>query len=791
MGLAFACSGQQKPREQAAPPPLSQSKPAATAAAAKSSPVGGVSLESFEPLLSLPDLAEAKQALTRGDAKRAASFVRAKAEKAPSGSLQSLRLHFLLARLLEKASAPKAAAEAYKTAAASPWALRDYAWYFQAKIALRRGDFRTALEHFDKITRGQPLHTQSRAPRADALAGLKRFDEAIDVWRQQLSASTKGGDTATAMRLAEALLGRAAGNTTDPKAKLADVTEALRLSRRVGAEAAANRRTALRAGGLSKRALEMLPRADRARFNQPSPDERLARVRALADAREHESAERAANDLLKALPRSQRYNVVGCEASIFRGKAISAQRETGRAADSLKEAIKHCKDPNQRARSLYLAGRYAARDGRHAQAVQHFARLEKEQPKHRLSDDARMLRALSYFDMGVEARFTKLLAAMPQDYPDGDMMLDGVFRLAMRRIEKGDWSGAASVLDRAADLVSGRDSARGTEFSGRERYFRARAWIETGEAERGYAEFESIVRELPLSYYMLHAYSRLVERDPFGAKRVRDEAVQKSAAEPFTFPQRPELSTPGFTRAMELLRQSEFELARQEIEALGLVKRGAAPELLWAVALLYARAGSAKDAHQVTRGLLTDWLARWPAGDWVKAWELAFPRPHRALVIRETKKNSVPECLVYGVMREESAFDAKAVSHANAYGLMQLIVPTAKMLAKPIGLPYSPAALKRPSVNISLGSRGLAELAKSFRTNPVLAIPGYNAGPGRPRRWLRQRPSMDFDVWVEAIPFNETRRYTKRVLASRAAYAFLYESDIADEMMVLPIRLSR
>ncbi len=790
-GVACACSAQQKPREQGAPPPLTQTKPVASASASVAPGVDGVSLEAFVPLLSLPELSVARKALEQNDPRRAAAAIRSKVKASPSGSLRHLRLQFLLARVLERAGDRTGALAAYEASAGSAWALRDHARFFQGKIAASRGDGAGALAYFDKVTRGQPIYEEMRLLRADALAGLKRWDEAIEIWREHMAKTPAPSDAGTALRLAEALLGRAASRTSSPGAADGDVVEALRLSRRVAAESALPSARSRQAEALANRALEALPRAQRARHAQPSPDERLARVRALSDAREHQAAERAANDLQKAAPRNQRYNVVGCEALILRGKSISAQRETGRAADSLKEAVLHCKDPDQRARALYLAGRFAARDGRHAQAVAHFARLEKELPKHRLADDARMLGALSYFDMGVEARFTELLTAMPQDYPDGDMMLDGVFRLAMRRMEKGDWSGAASVLDRAAELVQGRDSARGTEFSGRERYFRARAWMETGEVERGFAELEAIVRELPLSYYMLHAYSRLVERDPFGAKRVRDEAVQKSAAEPFTFPQRPELQQPGFERAMELLRQSEFDLARQEIEALGLVKAGAAPELLWAVALLYARAGSAKDAHQVTRGLLTDWLARWPSGDWAKAWELAFPRPHHDLVVRETKKNAVPECLVYAVMREESAFDPSAVSHADAYGLMQLIIPTAKMLAKPVGLPYDPASLKRPSVNISLGSRGLAELNKSFRQNPVLAIPGYNAGPGRPRRWLRERPSMDFDVWVEAIPFNETRRYTKRVLASRAAYAFLYESNIADEMMVLPIRLSR
>jgi soluble lytic murein transglycosylase len=150
----------------------------------------------------------------------------------------------------------------------------------------------------------------------------------------------------------------------------------------------------------------------------------------------------------------------------------------------------------------------------------------------------------------------------------------------------------------------------------------------------------------------------------------------------------------------------------------------------------------------------------------------------------------VPEWFIYGVMREESTFQADVVSHADAYGLMQIIPPTARAIGKKAGLPYSREALKRPSVNIAIGSRVLAELSRRFKTNPWLAIPGYNAGPGRPARWLRERPNVDFDIWVEMIPFRETRRYTKRVLASRAAYAFLYYRDNAQTALVLPKRLN-
>ncbi|MEB2325149.1 MAG: transglycosylase SLT domain-containing protein [Sorangiineae bacterium] len=544
-----------------------------------------------------------------------------------------------------------------------------------------------------------------------------------------------------------------------------------------------------RAEQLETRILGVFPKAERARLAPRSLEDELVRVQALLSAHQDDGAEKAADEVLAGLPPAARNQGLACELELLRAKALAMKREAGRAADALGEHLLRCKgDGDQRARALYLAGRYAARDGRHSLAIQRFEELEKEFPRHRLADDARLLSAISYFELGVEARFTELLSSMPDDFPEGDMVVDGVFRLALRRIEKGDWPGAANLLDRAARLVGPRDSVRGADFSGRERYFRARAWIATGERERGTTELAALVRELPLSYYMLQAWSRLLELEPDLARRVRAEAIASSTDEPFRFEYRPEFDTPGFQRAMELLRQSDLEAAKAEIDALGVAKRGADPALLWGLALLYSRAGSAELSHHVTRGLLSDWPQRWPAGDWVKAWQLAYPRPYHAVVEGEAKKNGVSEALIYAIMREESAFDPRAESPAEAYGLMQLVVPTAKLYAK--GLPVSPSALKTPVISITLGARALAKLAGTFENNPLLAIPAYNAGPGRPRRWARGRPNAEFDVWVELIPFRETRRYTKRVLSSRAAYTMLYDPDHAEAALELPLVLA-
>ena len=128
-------------------------------------------------------------------------------------------------------------------------------------------------------------------------------------------------------------------------------------------------------------------------------------------------------------------------------------------------------------------------------------------------------------------------------------------------------------------------------------------------------------------------------------------------------------------------------------------------------------------------------------------------------------------------MREESGFNPKVESFANAIGLMQLIVPTAKRMAKRSERPVTRARLTVPSLNVKLGARYLAHVsARALGLVPLIAA-GYNAGEGAIARWLRARRQLPLDLFVEMIPFREARWYSKRVASSWATYRLLYSAD--------------
>ncbi len=134
--------------------------------------------------------------------------------------------------------------------------------------------------------------------------------------------------------------------------------------------------------------------------------------------------------------------------------------------------------------------------------------------------------------------------------------------------------------------------------------------------------------------------------------------------------------------------------------------------------------------------------------------------------------------LMMAVARRESAFFAGARSSAGAMGLMQLMPATAEQVAKRMGIQLSDGDLYDASINLTLGADYLDGLLSRYRGNRVLALAAYNAGPQRVDQWLRDQP-VPADVWIESIPFYETRAYVKAVLAYRAI--FMRRAAVASE----------
>jgi soluble lytic murein transglycosylase len=151
--------------------------------------------------------------------------------------------------------------------------------------------------------------------------------------------------------------------------------------------------------------------------------------------------------------------------------------------------------------------------------------------------------------------------------------------------------------------------------------------------------------------------------------------------------------------------------------------------------------------------------------------DIRFPMAHRSSLVNAAKAREIHPSWVFAITRQESGFMADARSPVGATGLMQLMPATAKETARRFDIPLSsPQQVLNPNVNIQLGAAYLSQIYGQFNGNRVLASAAYNAGPGRVRQWLKNAEHLPFDVWVENIPFDETRQYVQNVLT----YAVIY-----------------
>jgi soluble lytic murein transglycosylase len=150
-----------------------------------------------------------------------------------------------------------------------------------------------------------------------------------------------------------------------------------------------------------------------------------------------------------------------------------------------------------------------------------------------------------------------------------------------------------------------------------------------------------------------------------------------------------------------------------------------------------------------------------------------FPTPHREQVLQRTREVGLDPAYVYGLIRQESRFITDARSGVGASGLMQVMPATAAWTARRIGLrDFKPHQINDRDINIALGTAYLKLALDDFEGSMAMAAAAYNAGPGRPRVW-RNGPVLEAPVWIENIPFTETRDYVKKVVANTNNYAAL------------------
>ena len=770
VGTSSACrSGSTSPSPLVTNTPTVEAQTAPPARAAMPLPVLHVVLDD-------PRLAKVRDF---DRAKDPAGALRAMREARPIDLSQTERCawDYVEGRYALAANASADALLAFELAQNAACPLAGYATLRSAQALARGGRPDDALARAGLVPQDIAARDETKLVVAESLATKDDRAAALPLWRAWLAANPHGNRWVdTTVRIANALLDGVDGPPESRAREAYDlatkiVIEAPKLADAAGAVASRSR------------AVAVLKPQDPFASEALSDLERAKQAQAWYDAGEPNKA----FDLASAVLASTKTGAAACRAAVTR--ATAAVRARGVKLNGWPEAVTACEKDEQLVTALYSGAKaHASKDPK--VAIDWFSRVEQLFPAHRLADDARYRGALLVAQGGGEGdveRAEQMLRSLPDAYPAGDMRTEALFHVALGKIQRGEWEAAKPLLDRIVTLVP---DDRHWATAGRAEYFRARAAAATGDADGARSRYVRIVEQYPLSFYMLLAYARVATADPALAARVLKDAAQRDVAGAFPSRVHPILESPSIARAARLLEVGDVDAARREVTASGALADGVDSEVVWAIGALYNQAGLPELGHQFSRGRLTDFLAHYPEGRWRVPWQVAYPRAFEAVVVKCCAQNTLPTPLAWGIMREESSFIADVRSHSNAIGLMQLIPPTAKWMATGTSIPSDEASLKRPEVSVELGTKLLSKL-RGTHGHPALAIGAYNAGGGAVERWVTAKTSDELDLFVELVPYDETRNYIKRVLSSQAAYAYLYDSTALKEPLGLPLRLGR
>ncbi len=473
--------------------------------------------------------------------------------------------------------------------------------------------------------------------------------------------------------------------------------------------------------------------------------------------------------LRPVLPRLKVPDPLACRARLVEGRALRKERRHSEAQEALAPVARACKDPDLRVRALYLLGTSQAVVAP-AAAVKTFDAVAKEFPENPLADDALYVAADLLAQDGDTQGALSRLERIAERYPEGDQLGEALFKAFWLRHQVGDEAGALAAL---AALEKARGGAEESYDVERARYWRARVLDRGKQPNQALVLWEALALEHPGTYYGLLARERLAERDPVRSARVGTQlAVLPVAATPTAFDAGTLLEDPHFLAGAALLRLGFNEAASSEL--LAARRTGQPPEAQRLLVEALARTGDVRSAHGVARLALRRDLSGPVAPGSRDLWSIAYPDAFRDLVVRYTRGSPVEPELLQALMREESALDPRALSWAGAVGLTQLMLPTAREMAKALRIRAPNAEqLQNPSTNIQLGAAYLGRLLQRFEGNVALALASYNAGEGAVNRWRSARPETELDRWVEEIPLSETRGYVKRVLRSWNTYRLL------------------
>jgi soluble lytic murein transglycosylase len=328
---------------------------------------------------------------------------------------------------------------------------------------------------------------------------------------------------------------------------------------------------------------------------------------------------------------------------------------------------------------------------------------------------------------------------------------------AWMNYQNKNWSQSAEEMQKLSELV------KETGEVSRSLFFQARSLENLDKKEEAKKIYEKIIADDFYSFYALASYNRLNRKLPALTKLTPQMSLPIDAELSFMNDEQR-----GVFR--DLIKHGEIDYAERsipfftsknnEVFQLGLELAQTGQRYLPLFAS-FARLPNADKMDAVIR-----------FGDYL------FPRIHEEEVLKMSEKTEIPTSLIYAIMKQESAFNEKSRSGADALGLMQVIPALAKNLSKKYQVSYStPEDLYNPIINIRLGTLELKDQVSKQKGQLTFVAAAYNAGPNALARWIKEHSTDDIFEFIENIPYDETRSYVKIIARNKLFYERIKNKD--------------
>ena len=471
----------------------------------------------------------------------------------------------------------------------------------------------------------------------------------------------------------------------------------------------------------------------------------LAKGEALIEARRYAEAIRALNGIpMRGLPSEEADRI-----HVRLGRAYVSSNRNSDAQATLKKI--QAGSPHEAEAALLLA-RLAARRARSAAPYEDVARRF---PGTHWAEEALLALANDHQKDARDEDALPYYRRLLDEFPDGRYVERATWRVGVGDFRAGRYEDAARLLERTARQ---RPQASTTPAF---LYWTARAREARGRTAEARGLFEETARRFKRSYHGVLAQQAL-DRLPAGPSALLPGLV---AAGPPTL----DVAEPDLSRIRQLLLIERYADAIEELNALPRSTTQQAT-IAWAE----WKRGRLRPAMNAMRRAYPDWVG--DAGDRLpeEAWRILYPLEHEDALRQKALEEGLDPALVAALVLQESSFDAGAVSSAGARGLMQVMPPTGRALARQLGVRYRRSMLHDPETSLDFGTHYLRSLLERFGGQVERALAAYNAGPHRVTTWTEERPEQSAEEFVESIPFTETRYYVMNILAAREQYRRLY-----------------